>query len=118
MTRQPVEVWDMFRTALLALSATAMLGTAAFADTYNRVVTVINDTSVDMREFYASNKDQTTWQEDILGQDILSAGYQVDVNIDDGTGYCVYDVRAVFTDGSEVVAKLNVCETGTWRVHD
>jgi len=108
----------MVRTALLALTATVALTSSAFADRYNRVVTVINDTSVDMREFYASNQDQRSWQEDILGQDILSAGYQVDVNIDDGTGYCMYDVRAVFTDGSEVVAKLNVCETGTWRVHD
>ncbi|MEO8530037.1 MAG: hypothetical protein ABI459_02340 [Deltaproteobacteria bacterium] len=108
----------MLRTALLAFAATALLTTSLTADTYDRVVTVVNETSVDIREFYASNKDQSSWQEDILGQDVLSAGYQVDVNIDDGTGYCIYDVRAVFTDGTEVVDKVNVCETGTWRVHE
>jgi hypothetical protein len=33
------------------------------------------------------------------------------INIDDGTGYCVFDFRAVFEDG-EVLEKFgnNVCE--------
>jgi hypothetical protein len=107
----------MFRTAAFALTALALTTTGLLAERYNRVVTIINDTAVDMREFYASNKDATTWEEDILGQDMLPAGYQIDINIDDGTGYCIYDVKAVFVDGSEVVDKVNVCETGTWRVY-
>jgi hypothetical protein len=109
---------SMLRTALLGLTMTLSLASAAQADRYNRVVTIINGTSANMREFYVASRDAKYWSKDILGQDVLYAGYQLDVNVDDGTGYCVYDVKAVFVDGSEVTDRLNVCETGTWRVHD
>ncbi|WP_372425701.1 hypothetical protein [Salinarimonas chemoclinalis] len=68
-----------------------------------------------MMEFYASNVDRSSWEEDILGMDVLGSGYSVDVDIDDGSGQCLFDFRAVFADGDEVVdSRVNVCEISTF----
>ena len=46
---------------------------------------------------------------------MLPSGHSVVINIDDGTGYCQYDFRAVFDDGDIVEqAAVNVCEIGTF----
>ena len=85
----------------------------------NRQVRIINETSWTMVEFYASNVDADTWEEDILGRDVLGAGDSVMMNIDDGTGYCMYDFRAVFADGDTLVRnRINVCEISSYRYHE
>jgi len=49
---------------------------------------------------------------------MLYSGQSVDFNIDDGSGYCLYDLKAVFVDGDEVTSMgFNVCELGTWRIN-
>lgn len=85
----------------------------------NRQVRIINETRWTMVEFYASNVDADTWEEDILGYDVLPAGESVMINIDDGTGYCMYDFRAVFADDDVLVRKrINVCEISSYRYHE
>lgn len=104
------------RIFLLALAFTASLFSAAFAQ--NRVVQIINDTNVTMTHFYATNRDQSNWGGDWFGNSVLPGGNSVNLNIDDGTGYCVYDFRALFADGDEVTRYgFNVCELGSWRVY-
>jgi hypothetical protein len=85
----------------------------------NRQVRIINETSWTMVEFYASNVDADTWEEDILGYDVLPSGDSVMMNIDDGSGYCLYDFRAVFADGDSLVRnRVNVCEISSYRYHE
>ena len=97
--------------AFLALGLTFFATSEAAAQ--NRWVTIVNNTGYDMVEFYGSHRDATSWQEDILGSSILRAGYSVDVNFNDGTGYCMFDFRAVFEDGDVLVRKgINICEIG------
>lgn len=89
----------------------------ASAQAQNRWVTIENATGVTMREFYASNRDQRTWGRDWFGSSMLYSGQTVDFDIDDGSGYCLYDLKAVFVDGDEVTSMgFNVCELGTWRI--
>jgi len=99
--------------ALFVLAASTVA-----AQAQNRWVTVENVTGVTMREFYASNRDQRTWGNDWFGPSfMLSSGRSIDFNIDDGSGYCIYDLKAVFVDGDEVTSMgFNVCELGTWRI--
>lgn len=79
----------------------------------DRRVEIVNQTGYTIQEFYASSVGQKSWQEDILGRDVLPSGSSVVINIDDGTGYCKYDFRAVFEDGDIVEqADVNVCEIG------
>ncbi len=96
-----------------AIGATLALTQPAFAE--NRTVTIINDTGFTITKFYGSNTGSTSWEEDILGEDVLPSGSKVDVNFDDASGYCMFDFRAIFEDGDELIKeKINVCEIGTF----
>lgn len=90
--------------------ALALAGNAMAAD---RNVNIINSTSTTIKMFFASNVDVKKWEEDILGDDVLRPDDSIQVNIDDGTGHCTYDFRALLSDGSEIVKHdINVCRIG------
>lgn len=99
------------------VAVAALIGLAAApAAAQDRNVRIVNETRHTMVEFYASNIGRDTWEEDILGQDVLQVGQSVNINIDDGTGACLYDFRAVFDDGDELVRnRIDVCTIGTYR---
>lgn len=66
----------------------------------NRNVTVINNTGQDIIRFYGSNAGTSSWEEDILGQDILPRGSSVNIDFYDGSGYCEFDFKAELANGS------------------
>lgn len=102
----------LFAAALAA--ATLLSASAASAE--DRHVRIINETSHTMVQFYASNTAQTTWEEDILGDDVVRPGDDVRINIDDGSGHCKYDFKAVFDDGEALIRhNVNVCEISSYR---
>lgn len=104
-------------SAGLALAILA-LGVADAA-ALDRRVRINNRSSYDIIEFYASNTGTRSWEEDILGRNILPSGSSVVINIDDGSGYCKYDFLAVFEDGDEVVSNdNNVCELTDFNFTD
>ncbi|RAP41237.1 hypothetical protein BYZ73_11195 [Rhodovulum viride] len=97
----------------LAVAVAAFVASPAAA--LDRNVRIVNNTGFALVEFYGSNTGASTWEEDILGPDILYSGQSVMVNFHDGSGYCLFDFRAVFEDGDELVEpRVNVCEIGTF----
>lgn len=107
------------RRAILAATLSAVaLGTMGFQsnDGQDRRVRIINATGVTMTHFYASNSGENDWQEDILGADVLANGASVRINIDDGSGACIYDFRARFADGDVLERyRINVCQISEYR---
>ena len=102
-------MFHRFKTA--AVLATLGASVAAPALALERYVRIYNNTSYTMTEFYGSNKGTDSWEEDIFGNQVLPAGASVDVNFDDGSGYCVFDFKAVFSNGAELTDyDLNICE--------
>lgn len=102
-------------SAVLALTVIGVVDAAAL----DRRVRINNNTSYDIVRFYASNTGTNSWEEDILGDDILPSGYSVVINIDDGSGYCKYDFLAIFDDGDQVQASnKNVCELSEFTFND
>jgi hypothetical protein len=100
----------------IAVFAAASLLTATNASAEDRRVRIINETRFTIVRFYASNVGENDWEEDILGRDVLSPGQSVTVNVDDGTGYCLYDFKAVFDDGDELVrSRIDVCKISSYR---
>lgn len=94
-------------TLAFAASALFLAGTASAED---RHVMVTNGTSYVLVQFYASNAGMLSWEEDILGVDVLMPGEQVMINIDDGTGACIFDFKGVFDDGDSVINYgIDVC---------
>lgn len=80
-------------------------------DGYNRRVRIHNQTGWTMTHFYASDSRVDDWEEDMLGSGVLAAGSSVVMNIDDGSGACLYDFKARFTNGQELTRfRINVCE--------
>lgn len=107
----------MFRRSLLrfAIAASLVAATALPAAALDRRVRIVNNTGFTIVEFYGSHRDATSWQEDILGNDVLPSGSSVSINFDDGTGYCVFDFKAIFSDGDKLEKYgVNVCEIGTF----
>ena len=99
------------------LAAAGFLAVSAInaASAANRKVDVVNDTGLTMSEFYASNTGTDDWEEDILGSDTLDVGDIFEIDIDDGTGACKFDFKAVFTNGtSHVQRAINVCAVSTF----
>lgn len=99
------------RRALLgAVIAIVAAGTAT-ASVQDRNVRVHNDTGVTLTHLYSTNSGQADWGGDILGSDVIGAGESVVVDFDDGSGACLFDVRARFADGDVLEEyQINVCQ--------
>jgi hypothetical protein len=105
-----------FRPLALAFAlSTAAL--PAFAE--DLVFTLVNKSSSDLSEFYASPPGVDDWEEDILGVDVLESGRRVRITIADGRRRCRYDLRFVFDDGDEIdERKVDLCKLGTYTLSD
>lgn len=104
-----------------ALTVAFLLATTALspsmAEAADRRVEVVNASSREMREFYASNVKRGSWEEDILGEDVLPPGRSITIDIDDGTGACRFDFLAVLDGGRKVEQRnVNVCEISRFTV--
>lgn len=98
-----------------AAACAALLLLAGGAQAANRHVDIVNKTGMAMKHFYASSTGSNDWEEDILGRDMIGDGETFDINIDDGTGACRFDFKAVFENGASLVRKnINVCEISTF----
>ena len=104
------------RQATSLLAAFAVTVSAALpAAALDRRVTIVNDTDFTIVRFYGSNKGSESWEENILGSDVLEPDSQVTIDFDDGTGYCKFDFRAEFDDGDVLIREdVNICEIGTF----
>ena len=95
---------------LVAAGFAVALSTAAHAEDVK--FDLVNKSSYQIDEFYASPATTDDWEEDILGSSVIPPGASVDINFDDGTGSCMFDFKAVFADGSTAVEQgINVCTT-------
>lgn len=96
-------------SAIVGVAAVAS-GTAFAAD---RTLTVVNKTKSTMYAFYGSSVGAGTWEEDILGDETVAPGESIEIDMDDGTGACRFDVKAEFKDGTDIVqGDLDVCKVG------
>lgn len=105
----------MQRLAALGLSAVLSCAVTLPAQALDRRVELINNTGFTIVEFYGSNTGSNSWEEDILGPDVLPSGSSVMINFDDASGYCMFDFRAVFDDGDVLDrGDVNICEIATF----
>jgi hypothetical protein len=85
----------------------------AFAD--RRDFRVFNKTSVDINHLYVSPSGAKSWEEDVLGRDILEAGSSTQIYFEGSASTCRYDIRAEFKDGDVVEDyKINLCNTNSY----
>lgn len=76
----------------------------------NKNVLIVNNTGRTIWRFYGSPVNVNSWEEDILGSNILPAGQSVNIDFTDGRSICNYDMRAEFQDGTALERRnVNVC---------
>lgn len=98
---------------LLALAACDVSSTGG--GSYNRVVDITNSTGSTMTRFYASNTNENTWGPDQLGTSVLRSGQYITLDFDDGTGACMFDFKASFTNGQTLIRRgVNVCAVSSY----
>jgi hypothetical protein len=96
--------------ALLLFGLIAAPLTAQSNDNRDRVVVLTNFTNATIYRIHASRSDLRDWQEDMLGSNILKSGESVAMNVDDGSGGCMYDIKVVFaSDMVHEIRQVNVC---------
>jgi hypothetical protein len=104
----------MLRLLSVALVAASVFAIAPVdtADAQDRRVYIINRTGQTIMRFHASRTSTNSWEEDILGEGVLRNGERVRINIDDGTGACMFDFKAVLRDNRELTRyNIDVCKT-------
>lgn len=106
--------------AAIALSTISLFASAP-AQAESVSFTLVNRTSRALEEFYASPPSTDSWEEDILGVDVLNPGESVKITIDDSREDCQYDFKGVLGPGSGVgrgalvQSNVNVCDGGTYE---
>ena len=74
-----------------------------------------NGRSRSIHYFYASPSNVSSWEEDILGDSTLPSGSTLRVSIDDNRESCIYDFKAVFSDGSSSTHYgIDVCDLSSY----
>jgi hypothetical protein len=82
-------------------------------DGQSRWMTIKNETNyVALGAFIIPTGADCCWSHDLLGSDVIQGGAALDVNFDDGTGACTFDIRVTRRDGGRewVFDKVNVCQ--------
>ena len=102
-------------TLRLALAAMVLAGTATVASATDYRVRIHNDTGYTLYKFYSTNSGAKKWGSDVLRNTTLANGAAVTLNFANDDGYCVFDFRAVFEDGTELQrGGVNVCEVSDY----
>ena len=65
---------NLLRLAQISAVAALVASLCGSAVAEDRKVKIINETNFDIVEFYGSHVGTDSWEEDILGQDVLTAG--------------------------------------------
>ena len=95
------------------LAAAALIGcalaTPAVAGQQDFVL--LNDTGYTIEEVYVSPSRAQTWEEDVLGRDVLADGTRTKIRFDRSEDSCLWDLKAVYEDGETAEWQgFNLCE--------
>jgi hypothetical protein len=85
-----------------------------------KAVSVTNNTSYTMSEFYASASDNSSWSTDtnLLAGQTIAPGQTATIVISDGLATCRYDLMAVLYGAAQHAYqyRVNACRGGSWTL--
>lgn len=94
----------------VALVPAAMAGDQDF--------TVLNKTGIEIHELYVTPHDSDDWEDDILGEDTLVNGAEVDIKFSRKEKAKLWDLKVVDADGNEVTwENLDLLEISKVTLH-
>jgi hypothetical protein len=105
----------MFRIWAPALSAGLVLcllqtATGPPVSAFDRQLELTNNTRMAIAEILIARFGTERWERDLLGDDILAPAQSLTVEIKDREGYCRFDFKTVFDDGTILIRRnVDVC---------
>jgi hypothetical protein len=100
--KKPFIATSLVFAVALALSSRASAGTQDF--------TLVNKTGVDIHNLHVSESAKDSWEEDVLGADVLANGDSLEINFD-GKAACMWDMMVKNEEGQGVFwRKLDLCK--------
>lgn len=74
--------------------------------------TLVNDTGYPLRAVFVSPSNEESWEEDILGKDILEDEDSVDLEFDRSHDECLWDIKVIYDDdgSSAVWHEIDLCK--------
>jgi len=94
----------------VALASVAMAGDQDF--------TVVNKTGIEIHQLFVTPHDSDDWEDDILGEDTLANGEQVDIKFSRKEKADMWDLKVVDADGNEVTwENLDLLSISTVTLH-
>ena len=83
----------------------------------NRNVLIVNQSGSTVYRFYGSNSTRSSWEEDILGANVLPNGSSVNIDFNDGSAVCSFDFKIELTSGRVIEDyNVNVCRIATYTI--
>jgi hypothetical protein len=103
----------------LTLALTIGLLTTATAAASAASFLLVNQGDHTVYHLYVSRHSTGDWGPDILGEDVLSPGYQTTISFpDDSFDTCYWDIGVVYEDGHTATdMDEDLCSTGTVYSH-
>ncbi len=98
-------------SAALVLPAISLNVQSALAD--QRDFTVINNNDLVVEQLYVSSANSKSWGRNLLGSNILESQELFDVQFNNRSNQCSYDIKAVYEDGSYDQIQEDLCSTGS-----
>lgn len=87
----------------------AMIPASVLAD--GREIAFVNETGFEIIALYGARKGVEDWGDDLLQGDVIEDRETQIVDFEDGSGYCLFNIKAVFDDGEELISEeINVCD--------
>lgn len=104
--------------AIAPVAAGVLLMSSLEASAYDRSIRVVNNSSDRLVSLYATHVDRSGWGPDLLAGTI-PPGRQRIIDVEDYSGYCRYDFKAVFSSGATAEKwRMNACVVESWRITD
>lgn len=99
------------RSSSFAAAAVATCVLAGTASAEDLVFWLDNQSSEAVNEFYVSALESNSWEEDILGKDVLPSGETAEITIIGANDTCEWDLRIVYEGGSVVEERqIDLCD--------
>ncbi len=99
------------RLAFLGMLFAAALSVPALAQEGKQDFTLVNKTGYELSAVYVSPSKADDWGDDILGQDTLDDGLEVDIVFTRAAKTCRWDLKVVYSDddSSAVWNNIDLC---------
>lgn len=101
------------RSAFTTLAAAAFASILSFAPAMagQQDFTIVNKTGYAIKHIYVSEANNNSWDEDVLGRDVLNDSEYFELEFGKGDKTCKWDMKVAYDDGETAVWEdLNLCQ--------